>query len=153
MIDYAHTPDALENIIIAANAFTDGRVVTLFGCGGDRDRIKRPIMGGIAAKHSDFVVVTSDNPRTEEPVAIINEILSGMAGTTTPFRVIENRRDAIYWALENAKPGDVLILAGKGHETYQIFGKEKRHFDEREVIADYFMNAERSIRDAERKKA
>ena len=139
LIDYAHTPDALENIIKAARGFTSGRIVTLFGCGGDRDRKKRPVMGAIAAEHSDYVIVTSDNPRTEKPEAIINEILDGMADTKTPYRVIENRREAIYWALENAKQDDVLILAGKGHETYQIFGKEKVHFDEREVIAEFFL--------------
>ena len=138
IIDYAHTPDALENIITTSRGFTGGRVVTLFGCGGDRDRKKRPLMGEIAAKYSDFVIVTSDNPRTEEPGAIINEILQGMENCKTPFNVIENRREAIYWALENAKEDDVLILAGKGHETYQILGKEKIHFDEREVIAEYY---------------
>ena len=138
LIDYAHTPDALENVITTAQGFAGGRVVTLFGCGGDRDRKKRPMMGEIAAKHSDFVIVTSDNPRTEAPGAIIDEILLGMDNTKTPYRVIENRREAIYWALENAQQDDVLILAGKGHETYQIFGKEKRHFDEREVVADYY---------------
>ena len=138
LIDYAHTPDALRNIISAARGFTRHRVVTLFGCGGDRDRQKRPVMGEIAVNLSDFVVVTSDNPRTEEPGAIIDEILVGIKGTKTPHRVIENRREAIHWALENAQPGDVLILAGKGHETYQIIGKEKNHFDEREVVAEYF---------------
>ena len=138
LIDYAHTPDALENIIKASRVSVRGRLVTLFGCGGDRDRKKRPVMGRIAAELSDFVIVTSDNPRTEKPGAIIDEILSGMEGTTTPYKVVENRREAIYWALENAQKDDVLILAGKGHETYQIFGKEKRHFDEREVIAEYF---------------
>ena len=143
LIDYAHTPDALENIIMTAQGFAPGRVVTLFGCGGDRDSSKRPLMGAIAAKHSDFVVVTSDNPRTEEPGAIIDAILTGMEGTDTPFAVIENRREAINWALENAMQGDVLILAGKGHETYQIFGTEKRHFDEREVVAEYFRQAGR----------
>ncbi|MCL2125289.1 MAG: UDP-N-acetylmuramoyl-L-alanyl-D-glutamate--2,6-diaminopimelate ligase [Oscillospiraceae bacterium] len=137
LIDYAHTPDALENIITAARGFSNGRVVTLFGCGGDRDKLKRPVMGRIAAEFSDFVIVTSDNPRTEEPSAIINEILAGMDGTATPYIVIENRREAIYWALDNAQPDDVLILAGKGHEAYQIFGKEKRHFDEREVVAEH----------------
>ena len=142
MIDYAHTPDALENIITAFRSFSNGRIVTLFGCGGDRDKTKRPIMGGIAAKHSDYVIVTSDNPRTEEPGEIIEQILEGMKDTTTPYCVIENRREAIYWALENSKPGDVLILAGKGHETYQIFGKEKIHFDEREVVAEYFNKVE-----------
>lgn len=138
MIDYAHTPDALRNIITTSRGFTRGRVVTLFGCGGDRDRTKRPKMGSIAAELSDFVVVTSDNPRTETPGDIINEILTGMADTKTPYKVIENRREAIHWALDNSKPGDVLILAGKGHETYQILGKDKIHFDEREVVAEYF---------------
>jgi UDP-N-acetylmuramoyl-L-alanyl-D-glutamate--2,6-diaminopimelate ligase len=138
LIDYAHTPDALENIISTARAFTLGRVVTLFGCGGDRDKKKRPQMGEIAERLSDFVVVTSDNPRTEEPGAIIDDILAGMNDNATPRRVIENRREAICWALDNSRSGDVLILAGKGHETYQIFGKEKTHFDEREVVAEYF---------------
>ena len=138
LIDYAHTPAALENIIKALRSFKHGRVVTLFGCGGDRDKKKRPIMGAIAAEHSDYVVVTSDNPRTEVPGDIINEILVGMKNTSTPYIVIENRREAICWALENAKTDDVLILAGKGHETYQIIGKEKRHFDEREIIADFY---------------
>ena len=138
MIDYAHTPDALENVIKAARDFTQGRVITLFGCGGDRDSKKRPIMGKIAACLSDYVIVTSDNPRTEKPGAIIEEIIAGMEDTKTPYRVIENRREAIHWALGSAEAGDVLILAGKGHETYQIFGKEKRHFDEREVVAEFF---------------
>jgi UDP-N-acetylmuramoyl-L-alanyl-D-glutamate--2,6-diaminopimelate ligase len=137
LIDYAHTPDALRNIITAVRGFARGRVVTLFGCGGDRDKAKRPMMGQIAAELSDLVIVTSDNPRTESPGVIINEILSGMEGTKTPFRIIENRREAINQALDDLQSGDVLILAGKGHETYQILGKEKIHFDEREVIADY----------------
>ena len=141
LIDYAHTPDALRNIITTVQGYAQGRVVTLFGCGGDRDSTKRPVMGSIAAQLSDFVVVTSDNPRTEEPAAIINAILDGMKGTQTPYKVIENRREAIRWALENASAGDVLILAGKGHETYQILGREKRHFDEREVVAEFFNGA------------
>ncbi|MBR5381295.1 MAG: UDP-N-acetylmuramyl-tripeptide synthetase, partial [Oscillospiraceae bacterium] len=136
LIDYAHTPDALENIIKTVRGFAPGRVVVLMGCGGDRDRTKRPIMGGIAAKLADFVIVTSDNPRTEEPGAIIREILAGMEGTETPYTVIENRREAIFWAVRNARSGDVVILAGKGHETYQIVGTEKRHFDEREVVRE-----------------
>lgn len=134
LIDYAHTPDALENILSTVRATTDGRVVILFGCGGDRDRTKRPIMGKIAAELADFVIVTSDNPRTEQPDGIIRDILAGMEGTKTPYVVIENRKEAIGWAIDNARPGDVIILAGKGHETYQIIGTEKRHFDEREVI-------------------
>ncbi|MCL2201518.1 MAG: UDP-N-acetylmuramoyl-L-alanyl-D-glutamate--2,6-diaminopimelate ligase [Oscillospiraceae bacterium] len=136
LIDYAHTPDALEKIVTTVKGSATGRVVTLFGCGGDRDNKKRPLMGGIAAEYSDFVIVTSDNPRTEDPAEIIKEILAGMKNTKTPYKVIENRREAIHWAVENAQAGDVIILAGKGHETYQILGKEKIHFDEREVVAE-----------------
>lgn len=138
LIDYAHTPDALENIISAARTFTKSRVITLFGCGGDRYKEKRPQMGAIAAKLSDYVIVTSDNPRTEAPCDIINDILEGMKDTRTPYSVIENRGQAIYWALENTREGDVLLLAGKGHETYQIVGKDKTKFDEREVVAGFF---------------
>jgi len=137
IIDYSHTPDSLENIIKAAQGFATGRVVTLFGCGGDRDMKKRPLMGAIAVKHSDFVVVTSDNPRTEAPGAIIEEILAGIVDTKTPYKVIENRREAIHWALGHLGHGDVLILAGKGHETYQVLGREKIHFDEREIVVEY----------------
>ena len=136
IIDYAHTPDALENIIKTVRGFAKGRVVTLFGCGGDRDALKRPIMGKIAAELSDFVIVTSDNPRTEVPSAIINDILAGLEGTETPYTVIENRKEAIGWAVHNAQSRDIIILAGKGHETYQIIGKEKSHFDEREIVAE-----------------
>lgn len=136
LIDYAHTPDALDNIISAVREVAEGRVVTLFGCGGDRDRTKRPIMGGIAARLSDFVVVTSDNPRTEDPNAIIAEILTGMAETTTPYEVVENRREAIAYAMKHAQPNDTIILAGKGHETYQEINHVKHHLDEREVVAE-----------------
>ncbi|MBQ8830192.1 MAG: UDP-N-acetylmuramyl-tripeptide synthetase, partial [Oscillospiraceae bacterium] len=137
IIDYAHTPDALENIIKTVRDFAKGRVVTLFGCGGDRDALKRPIMGKIAADLSDFVIVTSDNPRTEVPSAIIDDILAGMKDTKTPYTVIENRKEAIGWAVHNAQKRDIIILAGKGHETYQIIGKEKSHFDEREIVAEF----------------
>ena len=109
----------------------------LFGCGGDRDRTKRPKMGKIAAELADFVIVTSDNPRTEAPGAIIEEILPGLAGTATPYVVVEERAQAIRYAMDHAQPEDVIILAGKGHETYQIVGREKRHLDEREVVAGY----------------
>ena len=136
VIDYAHKPDALEKILTTLRECSDGRIVTLFGCGGDRDRSKRPIMGEIASRLSDFVIVTSDNPRTEEPAAIIEEILPGVRDGKTPYKVIENRREAIGWALRNAKSGDVILLAGKGHETYQEIGKQKYHLDEREVIAE-----------------
>ena len=138
LIDYAHTPDALKNIIETIRQCSPGRIITLFGCGGDRDSKKRPLMGGIAAALSDFVVVTSDNPRTEEPSAIIDDILSGMVETKTPFKVIESRKEAIVYALSQLQSGDVLILAGKGHEDYQITGKEKTHFDEREIVAEFF---------------
>ena len=137
LIDYAHTPDALENVLNAVRGFAQGRVVVLFGCGGDRDHTKRPLMGAIAARLADFVIVTSDNPRTEEPGAIIQDILAGMAGTDTEYAVVENRVEAIRYAMDHAQPEDVVILAGKGHETYQIVGHEKRHLDEREIVADY----------------
>jgi len=138
IIDYAHTPDALEKIITAMRGSTASKVITLFGCGGDRDSTKRPLMGEMAGKYSDFVIVTSDNPRTEEPSAIIADILEGVKTAKVPYKVIENRKEAIFWALENAQPGDVVILAGKGHEDYQIIGKEKFHLDEREIVAEYF---------------
>ena len=137
LIDYAHTPDALENVLRSLKETAEGRVVVLFGCGGDRDKTKRPIMGAIAAKLADFVVVTSDNPRTEEPMEIIDEIVRGMKGIRTPHVIIENRKDAIAYAIDNHIPGDVIILAGKGHETYQILGKEKYHMDEREIVEEH----------------
>ena len=137
LIDYAHTPDALENVLSSARGFAEGRVVALFGCGGDRDRTKRPRMGAIAQRLADLVIVTSDNPRTEEPGAIIRDILEGMDSEGTPYIVVEDRVEAIRRAMDLARSGDVIILAGKGHETYQIVGQEKRHLDEREVVADY----------------
>jgi len=137
LIDYAVTPDAIENVLKTVRDFAKGRVVILFGCGGDRDRTKRPKMGKIAAELADFVIVTSDNPRTEAPGAIIRDILPGLAGTETPYVVVEDRVEAIRYAMDHAQPEDVIILAGKGHETYQIVGHEKRHLDEREVIAGY----------------
>ena len=141
LIDYAHTPDALENVLNTVRGFAQGRVVALFGCGGDRDRTKRPKMGAIAQRLADFVIVTSDNPRTEEPQAIIDDILAGMAGTETPYVVVADRIQAIHYAMDHAQSGDVIILAGKGHETYQVVGHEKRHLDEREVVAEYAARA------------
>ncbi|MBE6954808.1 MAG: UDP-N-acetylmuramoyl-L-alanyl-D-glutamate--2,6-diaminopimelate ligase [Ruminococcaceae bacterium] len=135
LIDYAHTPDGLENVLRSVKGFCSGRLICLFGCGGDRDPIKRPIMGEIAAKLADFVVVTSDNPRTEQPGKIIEDILQGMQDTKTPYTVIENRREAIAWAMDHAQKDDIIVLAGKGHETYQIIGHEKTHLDEREEVA------------------
>ncbi len=135
-LDYAHTPDALENILKTAREFAQGRIVTLFGCGGDRDHAKRPIMGEIAGRFSDFLVVTSDNPRTEEPMSIINAVLEGVQKSGCPHVVVENRYEAIRYALENAEEKDVIILAGKGHENYQEIGGGKRHFDEKEIVAE-----------------
>lgn len=134
IIDYAHTPDGLENVINAVRGFAKGRVITLFGCGGDRDNTKRPIMGSIAQRLSDYVIVTSDNPRGEEPHAIMEQITQGMKDGN--YICIENRRDAIDYALDFALEGDVIILAGKGHETYQIFKEGTIHFDEREVVKE-----------------
>lgn len=138
LIDYAHTPDALENILSTVRDLARGKVICVFGCGGDRDRSKRPVMGAIAADLADLAVVTSDNPRTEEPEAIINDILAGMAGSGTPRLVIPDRREAIRRALGEAKAGDVVVLAGKGHETYQEIGGVQYHLDEREEVAAYF---------------
>lgn len=139
LIDYSHTPDSLENILKTVREFARGRVIAVFGCGGDRDPIKRPIMGKIAADLADLVVVTSDNPRTEDPMAIIDQILVGIPKDQTPTTVIENRRQAIRWAMDNAQAGDVIVLAGKGHETYQEIGHEKFHLDEREEVAAHLM--------------
>ncbi|MDD5938751.1 MAG: cyanophycin synthetase, partial [Clostridiales bacterium] len=138
IIDYAHTPDALENALTALRDFTPGRLICLFGCGGDRDRSKRPVMGAIAASLADFCVVTSDNPRTEAPEAIIADILKGMDGFETPRLVEPGRPEAIRAALAMLREGDTLLLAGKGHETYQEVNGEKRHMDERELVAEYF---------------
>ena len=136
LIDYAHTPDALENVLDSMRKVTEGRLVVLFGCGGDRDRTKRPIMGRIAQAKADVVIVTSDNPRTEEPRAIIDEILTGMQAEFGSVEVIESRPEAIAWAIEHHVPGDVIVLAGKGHEDYQIIGTTKYHMDEREIVAE-----------------
>lgn len=136
VIDYAHTPDGLLNILSTFKDCPKNRLVVVFGCGGDRDATKRPIMGEIAARNSDFVIVTSDNPRTEEPLSIIKDITLGMKNTVTPYKVVVNRAEAIKYALDNAKTGDIIILAGKGHETYQILDYGTIHLDEREIVAD-----------------
>ena len=135
IIDYAHTPDGLQNILETFAKIPKNRLVVLFGCGGDRDKGKRAKMGEIAARLADYVIFTSDNPRTEDPRAIIDEILEGAKGTATPYEVIENRVGAIEFAIKNASAQDIIILAGKGHETYQIIGTGTIHLDEREVVA------------------
>ncbi|MBQ8217694.1 MAG: UDP-N-acetylmuramoyl-L-alanyl-D-glutamate--2,6-diaminopimelate ligase, partial [Oscillospiraceae bacterium] len=137
LIDYSHKPDALEKVLRSLRPVTKGRLIVLFGCGGDRDRAKRPIMGAIAADNADVVIVTSDNPRTEEPMAIIEEILVGLKNKRTPKKVICDRIEAIHWAIDNARSGDVILLAGKGHEDYQIVGHTKHHMDEREIVAQW----------------
>ena len=137
LIDYSHTPDSLENILKAVRGFCAGRIIAVFGCGGDRDPYKRPVMGRIAAELSDLAIVTSDNPRTEDPYKILRQILAGMQDTETPYEVIESRVSAIFRAMELAQKDDVIVLCGKGHETYQEIGHEKHHLDEREVVASY----------------
>lgn len=135
LIDYAHTPDGLENVLQSVRGFAKGRVVAVFGCGGDRDAAKRPLMGRIAAQWADAVIVTSDNPRTEAPMAIIRDILPGLEGSGTPYTVVENRVEAVRYALTHAQRDDVIVLCGKGHETYQEINHVKHHLDEREVVA------------------
>jgi UDP-N-acetylmuramoyl-L-alanyl-D-glutamate--2,6-diaminopimelate ligase len=132
--DYAHTPDALDRALDAVRPFVNGRVIAVFGCGGDRDRGKRPLMGAIAEAKADRVIVTSDNPRTEDPERILNDIEAGMHGTN--HERIEDRRAAIARALDIAAPDDLVLLAGKGHETYQIRGTKSFPFDEQEIVLE-----------------
>ena len=134
LIDYAHTPDALENVLQTARGFARGRVIAVFGCGGDREKEKRPRMGQAVARLADFAVVTSDNPRTEDPEAIIRDILPGMAGAAGRYAVEPDRRKAIALAMEQGRAGDVILLCGKGHETYQEIGNEILPMDEREIV-------------------
>jgi UDP-N-acetylmuramoyl-L-alanyl-D-glutamate--2,6-diaminopimelate ligase len=131
VVDYAHTPDGLENILTTARAITRGRLITVFGCGGDRDPTKRPLMGEIAARLSDLPVITSDNPRTEDPMRIIAQVEEGVRRVRSDYRVVPDRRKAIRFALGVAAPGDTVIIAGKGHENYQIIGTTKYPFDDR----------------------
>lgn len=136
LIDYAHTPDGLENVLSSVKDFCKGRVIAVFGCGGDRDPIKRPIMGKIGTDIAHFSVITSDNPRTEVPMDIIKDILAGVDETKS-YTVIENRPAAIHYAMDIAQKDDIIVLAGKGHETYQEINGVKHHLDEREVVAAY----------------
>ena len=139
--DYAHTPDALVNVLSAIKESAKGKVKCLFGCGGNRDRTKRAPMAAAAADNADFLIVTSDNPRNEDPQDIINDVLKGLEGKTTPYITIVDRREAIHWAVKNAEKDDLIVLAGKGHEDYQILaGGVKIHFDEREVVAEALNN-------------
>lgn len=138
LIDYAHTPDAMENILTTARDFTKNRLICLFGCGGDRDRSKRPLMGAIAADLADLVILTSDNPRSEPPEAILADVAAGFSEDFAALQIEPDRRRAIRLALSIGVEGDVIVLCGKGHETYQEICNEKLHFDEREEIAAYF---------------
>ena len=136
IIDYAHTPDGLKNILSTFRECKKNRLIVVFGCGGDRDKTKRPIMGSIAEHFADYVIVTSDNPRTEDPGEIIKDILAGMKNSAVPVKVIENRTEAIKFAVSIAEKDDIIVLAGKGHETYQILGTGTIHLDEREIVAE-----------------
>ena len=135
LIDYAHTPDGLENVLSSVRDFCKGRLIAVFGCGGDRDPMKRPIMGEIGVKLSDIAIITSDNPRTEAPMAIIEDILKGVKQEDGEYIVMEDRRSAIRYAMDIAEKDDIIVLAGKGHETYQEIGGQKFHLDEREEVA------------------
>ena len=139
LIDYAHTPDGLENVLSSVKDFCQGRLIAVFGCGGDRDPIKRPIMGKIGVDIADLAIITSDNPRTEEPAAIIRDIVAGV-GDAKNYEVVENRPNAIKYAMDIAKKDDIIVLAGKGHETYQEIMGVKHHLDEREIGAEYLAN-------------
>ena len=142
LLDYAHTPDGLENVLTSVRDFCKGNLIVVFGCGGDRDPIKRPIMGHIGVSLADFAVITSDNPRNEDPMTIISDILKGVEDTDGEYIVIENRRKAIQYAMDKAGKNDIIILAGKGHETYQEIRGVKHHLDEREEVTAY-LNGER----------
>ena len=140
VVDYAHTDDALRNVLRTARDVTEGRVITVFGCGGDRDRTKRAPMGEAAASLSDVVIATSDNPRTEDPEAVLRDVEVGLRSVGKPYIKIVDRREAIHRAIEEARAGDLVLIAGKGHEDYQIIGTEKRHFDDREVALEALSN-------------
>ena len=137
VVDYAHTPDGLENVLKTARDIVNGRLITVFGCGGDRDRGKRPLMGELACRLSDYVVITSDNPRTEDPLAIISEIEAGIAGDTAEYEIEPDRRAAIGKAIAMAGAGDVVLIAGKGHEDYQLVGGRVLDFDDRKVAREF----------------
>ena len=140
MIDYAHSPESLQNILTAVKSYTKGRVICVFGCGGDRDTRKRPIMGEISGKIADYTIITSDNPRTEDPQLIVNQIEEGIKKTKGKYEVIVDRKEAIKKAIEMANKTDIIVLAGKGHETYQEINGKKYDFDERTIIREIIKN-------------
>jgi UDP-N-acetylmuramoyl-L-alanyl-D-glutamate--2,6-diaminopimelate ligase len=145
VVDYAHTDDALLNTLRTARDLTDHRIITVIGCGGDRDRTKRAPMGRVAGQFSDLTIITSDNPRTEDPTEIIREIETGIKGTGAEYRAISDRREAIFAAVAAARSGDVVIIAGKGHENYQIIGSDRFHFDDREVASEALARKAESV--------
>ena len=138
IVDYAHTPDGMENVLRTARAVTAGRIIAVFGCGGDRDRTKRPIMGRMAAELADIVVLTSDNPRTEDPAAILDEVETGVLPVIgdKPYEKLVDRRTAIFHAVQRAQKGDTVVILGKGHENYQILKDKTIHFDDRETARE-----------------
>lgn len=138
VVDYAHTPDGLENVLRTANEFVKGKLIAVFGCGGDRDRTKRPIMGEIGGRLAGYCILTSDNPRTEDPMAILRDVEAGICKTDCPYELIADRREAIQRAVALAEAGDVILIAGKGHETYQIFPEGTIHFDDMEEVRKAF---------------
>ena len=144
MIDYAHSPESLQNILYATKSYTRGRVISVFGCGGDRDSSKRPIMGEISGKVADYTIITSDNPRTEKPEDIIKAIEEGISKTKGKYEVIVDRTAAIEKAIKMANKRDIIILAGKGHETYQEINNEKKHYDEREIVKEIIEKIQKS---------
>lgn len=135
IIDYAHTPDSLKKVLLSLSSLKKGRVITVFGCGGNRDKEKRPLMGAYASSLSDVLIVTSDNPRNEKPMDIIDDIILGIGKSKTPLFIFENRTKAIEYALKNARKNDIILLAGKGHETTQIIGEKTIEYDEREIVS------------------
>jgi UDP-N-acetylmuramoyl-L-alanyl-D-glutamate--2,6-diaminopimelate ligase len=136
LVDFAHTPDGLFQVLKSLSALPHRRIITVFGCGGDRDRTKRPVMGGIAQQFSDLAILTSDNPRTEDPTRILEEVAAGMSPDGGPHEIVPDRRAAIARALDLVEEGDILLVAGKGHETMQILGTELHHFDDRAVVRE-----------------
>ena len=146
LIDYAHSPDGLENVLTSVKGFAKGRTVAVFGCGGDRDAKKRPIMGKLALELADILVVTSDNPRSEDPDTIIRDIETGFSDNPQHKEIytISDRREAIQFAISHARPEDVIMIAGKGHENYQILKDRTIHFDDGEVVRDFFRKGNRA---------
>ena len=142
-VDYAHTPDALDNVLKSIKEFARGKIITVFGCGGNREKEKRPIMGNIAQQNSDFTIITSDNPRYEEPKEIIKDILEGIDRSKDNYMIIEDRKEAIKEAIMKAKKGDTILIAGKGHENYQIIKDEIIDFDDKIIAKEIMDNIEK----------